>query len=87
MSLGRGEIYELSDLDLARALYQAAADAPSVLRNDWEREFARGIEEAYVKFNSLTWKQRKAAREILLRLVDEMQRREDVRAPIGKPST
>ena len=82
MNLGRGEIYELSDLDLARALYQAAKDAPRVLRNDWEREFARGIEDAYVKFNSLTWKQRKSARMILIRLVEEIQRRAEVRAPV-----
>jgi hypothetical protein len=87
MNLGREEIYGLSDLDLVRALCTAAREAPSIFRTDWERGFARGTEESYVRNNSLTWKQRKCVRQILIRLVEETQRRAEVRAPVGKPST
>ena len=38
--LSKATIYELSDLDLVRAFRHAITETPSLLRTDWEREFA-----------------------------------------------
>ena len=75
----RDDVYKLLDGELARALYLAAKDAPTLLQNDWERAFTHGIEEGYVRYGKLTWKQRKAARGILLRIVLRHNRRVEVR--------
>jgi hypothetical protein len=78
--LSRIAVYKLDDLELAQALHHMSKDALSILRSDWERNFAQGIQEAYVKFGGLTWKQRKVAREVLCRLVEEVQRRATVQS-------
>jgi hypothetical protein len=73
------DIYLLKDDELARALFLAAKKVPHLLQNDWERDFTTGIEEAYVKFGGLTWKQRRAARDILKRITTNLARRAEVR--------
>lgn len=72
-------VYRLSDGELARALYLAARDVPHLLKSAWESGFVRGIEEGYVKFGRLTWKQRRACRRILARIAEILDRRATVR--------
>jgi hypothetical protein len=79
IAVDKGDIYLLKDRELARALYLAAKDVPHLLRNDWERDFAKGIEEAYVKFGGFTWKQRRCARQLLIRIAANLARRAEVR--------
>lgn len=77
--MNKTDIYRLQDGELARALFLAAKDVPHLLRNDWEREFTKGIEEAYVKFGGLTWKQRRCCRMLLIRITETIARRAEVR--------
>lgn len=77
--MNKTDIYRLQDSELARALFLAAQDVPHLLQNDWERDFTRGTEEAYVKFGGLTWKQRRCCRQLLIRITVNLARRAEVR--------
>ena len=78
----KNDIRLLTDAELARALYllqlTELAGRP-LLKDDWERNFVTGIEEAYVKFGSLTWRQRRRARVILERVATCLERVTEIR--------
>lgn len=76
------DLYRMSDGELASALFKFSQSeiAEVLLRNQWEKDFAKGIEEAYVRYGKLTWKQRKSAREIVWRFIERANRRLEVRS-------
>ena len=87
--LSKVQVYQLDDSELVMALRRFAKStaAERLLRNRWEREFTGGIAEQYIENGCLTWKQRRQARLIVLRLVEESARRviieQDSVAPVA----
>jgi hypothetical protein len=77
-----GPAYDLDDGELVRAVKIILDRKPEAL-NDWEREFAAGIDRSYVRSGGLSWKQRKAARIMVDRVMltlAKLHGREDLAA-------
>ena len=81
-------IYDLSDEDLVReiAVLDVALLPPTQLTGmnekppltDWESSFLSGVQTAWVQYASLTWKQRKQARLLLLKVSEYRVRLQDL---------
>jgi hypothetical protein len=66
----RADIYSMKDADLVRALTKVLArPITSIPLSDWERGFCDGAARAWAKYGGLTWKQRKEARYLLIRVL------------------
>ena len=85
--LSKAEVYGLEDGELCRVLmmFQASPAAASILATPWERRFAEGVADYYVRKGGLTWQQRRAARGIVCKFVEEQARRAEVQVPVCAP--
>jgi hypothetical protein len=66
----RDDVYGLEDADLAKGLMKLLA-RPTELAplTAWEKSFCQGAATSWAKYGALTWKQRKTAREVLIRVL------------------
>lgn len=64
----RFDVYGLNDADLTKGVVKlVGSNLDSAALNEWERSFGEGIGKAWAKYGSLTWKQRREARRILIK--------------------
>lgn len=70
-------IPELEDHELADGLaFVSAHSLFDVLTlTDWERAFVAELPKEYARYGSITWRQRRSAREVLDKITRELLRR------------
>jgi len=77
--LTRDQIYALDDLRLVEWLAAVPGSATWLDLSDWERNFLSTAPEHFAVHQRLSWKQRKSARHLLLKVFHVAeQRREEV---------
>lgn len=76
----RQDIYDLEDRDLTRGitklLARPLATAPLT---EWEHSFCDGAARSWARYGELSWKQRRSARQLLLRVLSIAIRHAQVR--------
>lgn len=66
----QADIYGLTDYELARGITKLIArPVASVPLDAWERQFCEGAAKAWARYHDFTWKQRREARRVLLRVL------------------
>lgn len=78
MTEPRLSVYAMSDAQLVQALLEFAKASeelrPILFRDSWEEDFVRGVRGWFVLAGTLSWKQRKVARTIVLRNYERLKR-------------
>lgn len=86
MLSSKAEIYDLDDEALVARVAELdvkllpphafPVERPAI--TDWERSFISGLQTAWVSEGEISWRQRKAARELLWKLAEQENRRTDL---------
>lgn len=66
------KVRDLSDEDLVKGIAELCGR--DLQLTEWEKGFAEGLPDHWVKCGALTWKQRRAARRLLEKLVTRANR-------------
>lgn len=74
------DVWELTDRGLMRACVLVSRHRLfDVLQlSNWERKFLAECPNKFASFGSISWKQRKTAREVLTKIINELERRKEL---------
>lgn len=64
------DVRRMDDWDLCHAVSTLLQTAPVYIREGYEREFAENLPNVFRLYGGFTWKQRRLARELLIRFLD-----------------
>lgn len=76
---GQGDVYNMSDRDLARGCARLLAHpVEAAPLNARETAFCTDLPKSFARSNRITWKQRREARRVLIKRLAQLLRLKDV---------
>lgn len=74
------KVVDLSDDGLVKAavLVSKRGEALDLNLSGWEAAFLVGLPDFWTRYGSISWKQRKHARAILTKAIEELERRDEM---------